>query len=136
MRKFLKELLVTLGVGFVVDLTIKQVEVLDAFLPFLPWLWLAIAAFLTLELLRNERILLRITKVRNGITKKGESRLMASYIVVALIGAFLFVAYWWGITTIFKHKRPDQLEIAESHVDKKSEDRHLTLSKQSIFVPH
>lgn len=92
MRKVIVELII---LAIAVGLT---VEVLKSAIPYLPWIWLVVLTHYTWEGLRSDRVL---TVTRAYKERTSRRRLMWSYVLVALVGAALFIFYWWGLNRLF-----------------------------------
>jgi hypothetical protein len=67
--------------------------------PLLPYIWLLILALLTWEILQLDPV--RDFIVRNVYARLGAKKRMLFYCMVAILGAAVFVSYWWGISKAF-----------------------------------
>lgn len=72
---------------------------MSTFIPhLLPYAWMAILAVFTLEIIKMKIVQNWLLRT---YSRWGAKHLMASYIVVSLIGAGLFGLYWRGVNKIF-----------------------------------
>ncbi len=105
--KLARDVLISAVVIFVIEPTLKALH-FEGVVPYLPYIWLFVAMFLTLD------VMLRSPKLREWAPRfygslKTRNKIM-SYAIVAMIGATTFSLYWWGITAIFKARGGTTIE--------------------------
>jgi hypothetical protein len=129
MRKALKPV-IDIGIGIVLEMTISA-GYLEWFKPYLPIAWLLIATHLTWEILHYDTVLglAKWLWVRFG----GRGR-MVSYIAVGILGAAIFVIYWWGIQKIFAKRAATESSESKSSADEARSSQPSTKTPSFIFV--
>ena len=95
LRKVIFELVL---LGIALGLT---VEVIKSAIPYLPVIWLLVAAHYTWEIATSEPVITYSSARRKGLIGRG---IVSSYIVIGIVGAAVFCGYWWGLTTFFAPK--------------------------------
>src|SRR5260221_8499616 len=116
MRKIIFELVL---LGIAIGLT---VEVIKSAVPYLPLIWLAVLGHYTWEAMTTNHVLGLSNRFK---VRWSGTRLMYSYGLVALLGAGLFVLYWWGLNSFFAPKiAAYEAERNEKQTAKKEEQPH------------
>jgi hypothetical protein len=96
--------------GVVIDATLEYFRV-EILFPVLPYIWLSIACFLTVDVVRRSRTVESYAlKLYGSLDAR---RRMISYIVVAIVGAGVFDLYWLGISRVFQARGPMKASFSE-----------------------
>ena len=64
----------------------------------LPYVWFGILWGLTLEILNSKQIKAKAVSLQKSLERKGK---VLSYVMVAIIGSCLSLAYWYGVTKAY-----------------------------------
>lgn len=110
--KLLRKLIIVPLVGFAVDKTIEYFR-LESFFRFLPYIWLAVALFVTFEALRKLGKKFGISEKISGLNKRTRT---VVYVASALIVVLLVSGYWVGIMKVFEWRSGTQFEVTPALV--------------------
>lgn len=84
--------------GKILLLALIEELVRNLFPDYVVWAWMLALTYLTYELLRWKRIKKAGTRSRERLSQ-GQN--MWAYFVVAIFGAFLFIAFWYGVNKVY-----------------------------------
>jgi hypothetical protein len=108
--KIVRDIVIGVLGGVVIDATLEYFRV-EILFPVLPYIWLSIACFLTVDGVRRSRTVESYAlKLYGSLDAR---RRMISYIVVAIVGAGVFDLYWLGISRVFQARGPMKASFSE-----------------------
>ncbi len=105
MKKFLRDAVLAVVGGFVIEPTLHQLRFDIA--PYLPQVWFVILWFVIIDaLIRTEKVRSRAIRLYSSFSKK---RKMSSYFIAGIIGFCAAVTTWAAINGVFKKDVGDML---------------------------
>jgi hypothetical protein len=97
--KFVRDIVLGVLAGIVIDATLQFFH-FEILFPALPYIWLAIAGFLTVDgLKRSKTVEGHVLRLYASLDTRQR---MVSYLIVAILGAGVFALYWLGISKVFQ----------------------------------